>query len=214
MRKIALVIVDMQNYYLDENSSYCSYFSSLYPGSFDYLKTRAETVVIKNIRKLKNLFREKGNEVIFLRLCSRMDDRSDLHRFFKESFDDGREKGFDNVYPMWDNPESFIIDELKPIEGETVIDKTTFSPFSSTNIYEILAEKGIKSLVFTGLATSQCVETTARDASDRGFDIVHISDGQVDYDEVSHNASLISSRGVCGGEIYEAEEFISFFKSI
>jgi len=214
MRKIALVIVDMQKYYLDMESSYCSYFGSLYPGSFDYIQERAKDVVIGNIRKIRSLFREKGNEVFYLRLCSQMEDRSDLHRFFRESHEDGKIKGFDNVYPLSDDPESQIIDELKPIEGEVVVEKTTFSAFSSTNFDEILRDKGIQSLVFTGLATSQCVETTARDASDRGFDIVHIADGQVDYDEVSHNASLISSRGVCGGEIYDAAEFISFFKSI
>jgi nicotinamidase-related amidase len=62
--------------------------------------------------------------------------------------------------------------------------------------------------VFTGLSTSQCVETTARDASERGYHIVHIEDAQADYDELSHASSLYSSQGVCGGFIMTAEEYI------
>ena len=60
----------------------------------------------------------------------------------------------------------------------------------------------------TGLATSQCVETTARDASDRGYGIVHLEDCQADYHEISHRASLIASRSVCGGHVLGAEDFL------
>jgi nicotinamidase-related amidase len=66
----------------------------------------------------------------------------------------------------------------------------------------------VGTLVFTGLATSQCVETTARDASDRGFRVVHVEDAQADYDEISHTSSLYSSQGVCGGIIVTTEEFM------
>ena len=69
-------------------------------------------------------------------------------------------------------------------------------------------EMNIESLVFTGLATSQCVETTARDASDYGYKIIHISDAQADYDENTHIASLYSSAGVCGGKMMSTEDFL------
>ena len=63
-------------------------------------------------------------------------------------------------------------------------------------------------LVFVGLATSQCVDTTARDAADRGYTVIHIEDGQADYNEMFHNASLFASRGVCGGLLYETDEYL------
>ena len=101
-----------------------------------------------------------------------------------------------------------VIEEIAPAAEDHIFNKTTFSPFSSTGIMEHLRTSGITRLVFTGLATSQCVETTARDASDMGIEIIHIEDAQADYDESTHMASLYSSRGVCGGNIYSTDEFI------
>jgi len=107
---------------------------------------------------------------------------------------------------------SDLVDELKPGRGDMVIDKTRFSPFSSTAIEAELAHLEAETIVFTGLATSQCVETTARDASDRNYKTIHIFDAQADYDYNTHEASLYSSRGVCGGIIYNTDVFIALFK--
>ena len=85
---------------------------------------------------------------------------------------------------------------------------------SATDIDRKLKNSGIEGLVFTGLATSQCVETTARDASDRGYSVIHINDAQADYDELTHNASLLSSRGVCGGALYDTSIFIEMMEDI
>jgi nicotinamidase-related amidase len=115
---------------------------------------------------------------------------------------------------MSTDPEADIIDLLKPKKTDIIINKTTFSPFSSTDIDRRLKSMGIRNLIFTGLATSQCVETSARDASDRGYDVIHISDAQADYDEMTHSASLFSSRGVCGGVLYDTNEYISFMNEI
>jgi nicotinamidase-related amidase len=52
------------------------------------------------------------------------------------------------------------------------------------------------------------VETTARDASERGYEVYQIHDAQTDYDDVTHEASLFSSRGVCGGAIYDTDTFL------
>jgi nicotinamidase-related amidase len=68
-----------------------------------------------------------------------------------------------------------------------------------------LRARGVGAVVMTGLATSQCVDTTARDASERGFIVVHVEDGQADYSVDDHDASLFASRGVCGGHVVESE---------
>lgn len=211
--KLALMIVDMQRYYLEEESDYCQYFSSLYPGSLVYIRNRCEKTVIPNIQRLKFYFSKEGFPVIYLRLCGKDNNREDLHRFFRESWLQGLEHGYDSVYPLEDDPMSNIVDELKPSAGDTIIHKTTFSPFSFTSIEETLRSLDVDTLVFTGLATSQCVETTARDASDRGYRVVHIHDAQADYDQNTHEASLLSSRGVCGGFIENTEDFISLIKT-
>jgi len=210
MKDFALVIVDMQKYYLESDSVYSEYFNYLYPGSLDYIRNRTNEVTIPNIIKMIKYFRDLNLPVIYLKLCSRQPDRGDLHRFFKKTYDDGLVRGFAGVYPVESEPAADIIDELKPYPDDIIVNKTTFSPFSSSDFDSILQMMNIKTLVFTGLATSQCVETTARDASDRGYEVYHIDDAQADYDEIVHEASLYSSRGVCGGVIFDTESFLSF----
>ncbi len=211
--KFALMIVDMQRYYLEEESDYCRYFNTLYPGSLSYIKNHCHDTVIPNIQRLKQIFQREGFPVIYLRLCGLDPGRNDLHRFFRESWEHGMEHGYSNVYPLENDPMSNVVEELNPSKKDIIINKTTFSAFSSTLIEEELRELGIDTIVFTGLATSQCVETTARDASDRGYDVVHIFDAQADYDQNTHEASLYCSRGVCGGVIYSTDDFIIWLKS-
>jgi ureidoacrylate peracid hydrolase len=211
--KFALMIVDMQRYYLEEGSDYCRYFNKLYPGSLFYIKNHCQDTVIPNIQRLKQIFHRENLPVMYLRLCGNDPERKDLHRFFRESWEHGLEHGYYNVYPLVHDPMSHVIDELSPAGEDIVVNKTTFSPFSSTSIEEELHKLGIETIIFTGLATSQCVETTARDASDRGFNVMQIFDAQADYDLNTHEASLFCSRGVCGGLIYSTDDFASWFKS-
>jgi len=208
MKGLALVIVDMQKYYLQSESVYSEYFNFLYPGTLSYIRNRSYGVTIPNIKKIKQTFKARNLPIIYLRLCGNESDRRDLHRFFKKSYEDGMAKGFDGVYPLQSESAADIIDELKPDSDDIIVNKTTFSPFSSTDIDSILKSMKITALVFTGLATSQCVESTSRDASDRGYNVFHIEDAQADYDETVHEASLYSSRGVCGGAIYDTDSFI------
>ncbi len=211
--KTVLMIVDMQRYFIDESSDYSRYFNMLYPGSLQYIRETCLSTVIPNIKKLKQLFSESGDPVVYLRLCGSDPERKDLHNFFYESWSQGFGKGFDAVYPLQNDPMAGVIDELRPGPGDIVIDKTTFSPFSSTMIEKELSQMEAETIVFTGLATSQCVETTARDASDRDYRIIHIYDAQADYDNNTHEASLYCSRGVCGGIIYDTDFYINLYKN-
>lgn len=205
----ALVVVDMQRYYLELDSPYARYFSHIQNGSLDYIVNRCADTVIPAIGALLTRFRERSLPVVFLRLCGTDPDRRDLHRYFRETYQRGRTAGFDGVYPLADDPWAAIVPGLAPLPGETLCDKTTFSPFTETAIDETLRRLGINTLILTGLATSQCVETTARDAADRGFEIIHVEDGQADYDEMTHHASLYSSRGVCGGMVLRTVDVLS-----
>ena len=69
-----------------------------------------------------------------------------------------------------------IIDILKPVPGELVINKRTQGAFASSGIDLALRSLGIETIVVTGVSTNNCVETTAREASDRGFGVVMVSD--------------------------------------
>ncbi|HPS57951.1 MAG TPA: isochorismatase family cysteine hydrolase [Spirochaetota bacterium] len=214
MNRTGLMIVDMQNYYLQPESPFSRYFDFLYPGSLDYIRNRANDIVIPNIIRLKKEFAKRDLPVIYLRLCGEHPDRLDLHRFFQKSYEEGLHRGYSDVYPLKTDKMSDVIEKLKPSKDDIVFTKTTFSPFSTTVIEEYLLEAGVGRLVMTGLATSQCVETTGRDASERGFEIIQLHDAQADYDEITHNASLLSSRGVCGGALYDTALFIEMIDDL
>jgi len=69
-----------------------------------------------------------------------------------------------------------IIDELAPIDGEIVIDKPGKGAFYATELGAILEDAGITHLIVTGVTTEVCVHTTVREANDRGFDALVLSD--------------------------------------
>ena len=69
-----------------------------------------------------------------------------------------------------------IIDELAPVDGEIVIDKPGKGAFYATELGTILQESGVTHLIVTGVTTEVCVHTTVREANDRGYDAVVLSD--------------------------------------
>lgn len=69
-----------------------------------------------------------------------------------------------------------IIDELAPIAGEIVIDKPGKGAFYATSFGDVLVEHGITHLIVTGVTTEVCVHTTVREANDRGYDALVVSD--------------------------------------
>ena len=69
-----------------------------------------------------------------------------------------------------------IVDELTPIEGEVVIDKPGKGAFYATELQDVLTAAGITQLLITGVTTEVCVHTTTREANDRGYDCLVVSD--------------------------------------
>ena len=69
-----------------------------------------------------------------------------------------------------------IVDELAPIEGEVVIDKPGKGAFYATELQDILTACGVTQLLITGVTTEVCVHTTTREANDRGYECLVVSD--------------------------------------
>ena len=69
-----------------------------------------------------------------------------------------------------------IIDELKPRAGEPVLDKPGKGAFYATDFDAILKHRGMKQLVVCGVTTEVCVQTTVREANDRGYDCLVLED--------------------------------------
>jgi ureidoacrylate peracid hydrolase len=74
--------------------------------------------------------------------------------------------------------------------GETVIEKSSYSAFAGTGIEEQLRCRGVRTLVFAGVQTNVCVETSLRDAVCRGFYAVLASDCVASHTQPLHEATL------------------------
>jgi nicotinamidase-related amidase len=83
-----------------------------------------------------------------------------------------------------------IIPELYPLDSEIVIDKPGKGAFYATELGEVLKKYGVDNLLVCGVTTEVCVNTTVREANDRGYRCVVISDGCASYFPEFHEMGL------------------------
>ena len=82
------------------------------------------------------------------------------------------------------DPESGFVtlfDELVPFDGEPILTKTSRNAFTTTNLAQLLTERGIRDLVICGIQTEQCCETTARLAADLGYAVTFVTDATATF---------------------------------
>lgn len=83
-----------------------------------------------------------------------------------------------------------IIDELKPIDGEPIVDKPGYGAFHQTDLAQILTTHQITQLLICGVTTEVCVQSTLREAVDRGYECVLVSDACGSAYAELHDAAL------------------------
>ncbi len=171
--RTAIVIVDMQNAFATKG------------GMFDLVgqDISAAKGVIASIKKTADAARSTGAKVIYL-VYEYAADMSDSGgpgspNWYKEfglvaMNKNPQYKGKFLIKGSWD---AAVVDELKPQPGDVVIGKSRYSGFRGTNLDVVLKTYNIKYLVFTGIATNVCVESTLRDAYFLDYWPILVSDG-------------------------------------
>lgn len=91
-------------------------------------------------------------------------------------------------------PGAEIVPALAPLPGETVIDKPGKGAFYATPLTQVLAGLGVRSLILAGVTTEVCVQTTMREANDRGFEALLIEDATESYFSAFKAATLAMIR--------------------
>ena len=181
-RTCALIIIDMQRDFVD-------------PGGFGQALGNDVSLLRKAIaptRSVLDAARKKGMLVIHTREGHRPD-LTDLPRNKKLR---GRlPNGIGDPGPMGrilvrGEYGHDIVDELKPAPGEPVVDKPGKGAFYATEFGDILQKYGIENLLVCGVTTEVCVNTTVREANDRGYRCVVLSDGCASYFPEFHEMGL------------------------
>ncbi len=108
-----------------------------------------------------------------------------------------------------------IIDELAPLPGEPVVDKPGKGAFYATSFGDLLADKGIESLVVTGVTTEVCVHTTVREANDRGYECLVLSDCVGSYfpEFQQTGLAMIAAQGGIFGWVSDSTTLLDVLKS-
>jgi nicotinamidase-related amidase len=104
-----------------------------------------------------------------------------------------------------------IVEALRPIEGEVVLDKPGKGSFYATDMELLLRNAHIKNLIVTGVTTEVCVHTTVREANDRGFECLVLEDCVASYFPEFHRVAIemICAQGAIFGWVTHSSELIA-----
>jgi biuret amidohydrolase len=104
-----------------------------------------------------------------------------------------------------------IIEELYPLPGEPIIDKPGKGSFYATELDTLLQERGITSLIVTGVTTEVCVHTTVREANDRGYECLVLSDAVGSYfpEFQTMGLKMIAAQGGIFGWVTDSTTLLS-----
>jgi len=171
--KTALILIDMQRDFIE-------------PGGFG--ETLGNDVslleaIVPATKKTLEAWREAGGLVVHTREAHRPD-LSDCPPAKRNrgnpSLRIGDEGPMGRILVMGE-PGNQIIDALAPIEGEIVVDKPGKGAFYATGLHEMLRRRGITHLLFGGVTTEVCVQTSMREANDRGYECLLLEDCTESY---------------------------------
>jgi ureidoacrylate peracid hydrolase len=191
-RKTALVVIDMQNYFVK-------------PGHQSEVPLARE--IVPNINRLAAELRRRGGHVVWVRNTTNgtRESWSNNHGYLqKPERVERRLKAMDigeDGYEFWHG------NDMRPEDAR--IDKKRFSAFiqGSSDIERHLRDRGIDTLLIAGTATNVCCESTARDAMMLNFKVIMVSDGLATHTDEEHNATLSNFYGQFG-DVQTADEAV------
>jgi nicotinamidase-related amidase len=187
--RTALIVIDMQRDFIEEGG-----FGSVLGNDVSPLAD-----IVPTVAALLALARAQGMRVIHTRE-SHLPDLSDcppakLRR-------GNPTLGIGDAGPMGrilvrGEPGNQIVPMLAPLPGEPVIDKPGKGAFYATDLGEMLKYRGITHLLFAGVTTEVCVQTSMREANDRGYECLIVEDACASYFPAFHAATLamLSAQG-------------------
>ena len=187
-RNTAFLIIDVQHFCTFPGQGEWEHIKPDHiPQDMMYYFDRIKTTVLPNIKSLQKTCRNAGVEVMYTVIESLTSDGRDRSLDYKIS----------RIFVPKGSPWAKIPDEIAPLPDEITIPKGSSSVFNSTNIDYLLRNLEVDYLIVAGMVTDQCVESTVRDACDRGFLVTLVTDACGTYSQERHDASLKGIKGYC-----------------
>ena len=196
-RQVALLVVDVQGEYFDEDG----------PAYVEHARD-----IVGNVNRLIDVFRAEGLPIVFVKHMHRADG-SDAGRMADFSAP-GEEDSF-----VEGTPRVELIPELHAEPRDLVVVKRRYSAFLGTDLEAVLHTARVRAVVICGLMTSFCCETTARDAHGRDYEVLFAADAVEGPDledaqgrEVPHDvvlANTVTALGAGFAEIVSADDVIA-----
>jgi ureidoacrylate peracid hydrolase len=182
-RKTALVVVDMQNYFVKQGHQ---------------SEIPAAREIVPNINRLAAELRRRGGHVVWVRNGTNdtRESWSNYHDYLQSP--DRAERRLRDMEIGAEGYEYWHLNDIRPEDAQ--ITKKRYSAFiqGASNIERHLRDRGIDTLLITGTATNVCCESTARDAMMLNFKVVMVADGLATHTDEEHNATLSSFYGQFG----------------
>ncbi|MFW9852734.1 MAG: isochorismatase family protein [Candidatus Thorarchaeota archaeon] len=161
INRAALLVLDMQNYFIDRNS---------------HAHIPSAGTIILPINNLISFMHEKRRPIIFTRHITSSEPDDLMKKMWKDIITE-------------EDQISEIITHIDSSKG-IVITKNYYSAFRKTGLNKLLKELGVEQLIITGVMTHLCCETTTRDAFARYFEVFFVMDGTATYTEDLHVGTL------------------------
>jgi nicotinamidase-related amidase len=179
-QRTALVIIDMQK--LDAHPDFGMGKKARDAGIgqiFDYYWDAVQSAV-RNQKRLLNAARAAGIQVIYTRIATQTRTARDV----------GKQHLYVNLAVPKDSVDAEILPDIAPLPDDIVLSKTSSSPFNSSNIHQLLHNLDVDTLLVCGVVTNGCVESTVRDASDLGYNVIMIPDACAAVTPALHQAAI------------------------
>ena len=182
-----LVVVDMQNGFVGKG------------GSYDHLGMNIQEYqrIIPKVKELIDFCRTKKIPIFYteaVREASGIDLLTRFHRLLPLAREE-RLKVPITVRGTWD---AQTIDQIKPAENDLIVIKRRDGAFQDTELRVWLQSEGINTLVFCGIDTSICVETSLREAFNIGYDVILVSDATASGNKRHYETTLERVRDYYG----------------
>lgn len=180
--RTAHVVVDLQNGFMREGAA---------------VEVPMARAIVPAVNRISRALRAAGGTVVYLRYTSDPAEPQDWSAWYREMLSPERSAELREVFAPG-HPDFDLWPELDVAPGDWIVNKTRFSAFvpGTCDLDSRLRARGIDTLVITGTLTNCCCESTARDANQRNYRTVFVTDGNATHTDWEHNATLANMAAI------------------